>query len=71
MLAFIDYSANPLLTVVYIILFIHVYFVVRYCVGNIIIYHDRSPAERFLDFLKVVFIPIVGYIWVLRSQAND
>lgn len=71
MLNFIDIPSINFNTIISVLLFIHVYFVIRFCAGNIITYDDRTDIKKFLDLLIVVFIPFFGYFWVLKTREHN
>jgi len=47
---------------------IHIYFMVRYCVGNILPNKDISRLTRLKHVFIVALVPLFGYFWVLREE---
>lgn len=60
----IDFSGRTLL---FVLLFIHFYLIVRYCVGRILPRKDMSQSESLKNLIVVALVPIIGYFWVLRE----
>jgi hypothetical protein len=71
MLNFIDIASINFNTIIGVLLFVHVYFVIRFCAGNIMTYGDRTDIRKFRDLLIVVFLPFFGYFWVLKTREPN
>jgi len=45
---------------------VHMFFIVRYCVGSIVRNAKKSTAEYTAWLVAVVLLPIIGYLIYLR-----
>jgi len=57
-------------TVLYFLVAAHIYLIIRYCVGNIIDYDRKTPAEKFKWLLIVAGLPFVGYFLYLKRYRS-
>ena len=57
-------------TWLYFLVAAHVYLIIRYSVGNIVGYDQKTPAEKFKWLLIVTGLPFVGYFLYLKRYRS-
>jgi hypothetical protein len=58
-------------TVISILLIVHLYLVIRYCVGNIVDYTGLTRTSKFRWLLLVLFVPFIGYYLYLKADLQE
>lgn len=69
-IAFINVGGKEMI-IINILLIIHAYLVIRYCVGNILPRNSISHWTRLTHVMIVALVPFIGYYWVINREDKS
>jgi len=55
-------------TIINVLILLHVYLIIRYCIGNIFPSSDLDRWTRFKHVMLVALVPFFGYYWAVKRE---